>query len=105
MISFNSACQHLISCPCLSSEVAISPLFSSIVRIPSGYPGRPKVYISIEFLELLKEAGYTWVEISKLLGTSRSTLWRRLGENGISISSYCDVSDCALDYVVKRYQE
>ena len=89
----------------LSSEVAISPLFSSIVSIPSGSPGCPKVYISIEFLELLKEAGYTWVEISKLLGTSRSTLWRRLRENGISISSYCDVSDRALDYVVKRYQD
>lgn len=64
----------------------------------SGSPGRPKVYINIDFLELLREAGYTWVQISQVFGTSRTTLWRRLKESSISISKYSNISDSALDY-------
>ena len=73
--------------------------------MPSGSPGCPKVYVNVECVELLKEAGYTWTEIGAILGTSRSTLWRRLKDSGVSISPYCDVSDSALDYIVRRYQE
>ena len=73
--------------------------------MPSGSPGRPKVYVNVKFVELLKEAGYTWTEIGAILGTSKSTLWRHLKDSGVLISPYCDVSDSALDYIVRRYQE
>ena len=34
----------------------------------SGSPGRPKVYIKIDFLELLREVGYTWVRFLEQVG-------------------------------------
>ena len=52
--------------------------------VMSGSLGRPKVFINTDYIEFLREAGYSWNEISRLVGTSRSTLWRRLKENGIT---------------------
>lgn len=68
----------------------------------SGSPGRPKVYIKIDFLELLREVGYTWVQISQVFGTSRTTLWRCFKESGISILKYSNISDSALDYIAEE---
>lgn len=40
--------------------------------------GRPPIRISLEQVELMREAKFTWKEISGALLISRSTLWRRL---------------------------
>ncbi len=58
----------------------------------------------VDFYELLREAGYTLDEIATIFGTSRSTLWRRLKENNISVSKYSQISDQVLDYLVEQYQ-
>ena len=71
----------------LSCEAAISPSSSVKVLGMSGSPGRPKLYIKIDFLELLREVGYTWVQISQVFGTSRTTLWRCFKESGIQFQS------------------
>ena len=45
--------------------------------------------------------GYTWEQVADGLMVSRTTLWRRLTEIGISLSSYSDISDSELDGVME----
>lgn len=73
--------------------------------ISSGLPGRPSIFVNIEFVELLREAGYNWDEIAGAVGTSRTTLWRRLKDNGALIARYSDISNEGLDFLVKRFLE
>ena len=54
---------------------------------------------------MLRDAGYTWNDIAKVDGTSSTTMWRWLKENGAFITKYSEVSESALDYLVQRYQE
>ncbi len=44
---------------------------------------------------------YTWAEVADVLLISRATLWRRLTELGIPLSSYSDISDVELDGVME----
>ena len=88
-----------------ATDCTIPPVCTPEIVIMSGLPGRPKVHVNIEFVEMLREAGYTWIDIAKVVGTSRTTLWRRLKENGTLISQFSEVSDGALDYLVKGYQD
>ena len=44
---------------------------------------------------------YTWAEVADVLLISRTTLWRRLAELGIPLSSYSDISDAELDGVME----
>ena len=41
-----------------------------------GNPGRPRAIVNIEQAELLRTAGFTWEEVSRVVGVSRTTLWR-----------------------------
>ena len=59
--------------------------------------GRPPIRISLEQVELMREAKFTWKEISGALLISRSTLWRRLKQNGYSFRNYSDISDQELE--------
>ncbi|XP_064395913.1 uncharacterized protein LOC135342950 [Halichondria panicea] len=59
--------------------------------------GRPPIHISLEQVELMREAKFTWKEISGALLISRSTLWRRLKQNGYSFRNYSDISDQELE--------
>lgn len=54
--------------------------------------------VSIEEIELLRSMRFTWTKIAELLGISRSTLYRRLEEEGISQDMYyTPISDRDLD--------
>ena len=66
--------------------------------------GRPKVAINIEQVELFRTSGFTWDEISHLLGVSRTTLWRRLTELGLHFKKYSSISDSDLDSNVREIQ-
>lgn len=75
----------------------------SIERQP-GIPGRPFLHINIDQVEMLRQVGYTWQEVADAVGVSRTTLWRRLQEQNVTISSYTDISDADLDEMVKSIQ-
>ena len=71
----------------------------------SGRAGRPKVHISVELYELMKEASYSLTQIAEAFVTSRTTLWRRLKENNISHQKYSVISDHVLNYLIGNYQK
>lgn len=71
----------------------------------TGKPGRPSIHINIDYVELLHGAGYTLTDIACAMQVSRSTLWRRLQEEGVLLNSYTDISDTDLDSIIKNYQE
>ncbi len=43
---------------------------------------------------------YTWNQVAEVMMVSRSTLWRRLSELGVSFSRYSTISDLELDSVM-----
>ena len=96
--------QCLLALRKLSSYYQKPPLNTPTIVTMTGKPGRPILNL-YEFVELLREAGYTWLEISRVLGTRRSTFWRRLTESGITIEKYSEISDSSLDLLVRRYGE
>ena len=49
----------------------------------NGLPGRPKIAIDVEQIQSLRTIVFTWVDISKMLGISRSTLYRCCAEMGL----------------------
>lgn len=60
--------------------------------------GRPKVNVDIEDIEFLRGLRFSYTNIATILGISRSTLYRKLDEEGISrYSKYSDISDHELD--------
>ena len=67
--------------------------------------GRPSIRINIDYVELLHGAGYTLTNIACALQISRTTLWRRLQEAGITLNGYSNISDAELDIIVRCYQE
>ena len=66
-------------------------------------PGLPKLEISIEEIEYLQGLKFTW---TSLLGISRSTLYRRLKEEGINpTNTYSTVTDNDLDRIMKSIKQ
>ena len=63
-------------------------------------PGRPPLDINVENMELMREAEFTWDEISQALLVSRTTLWRRLKQSGYDFRTYTDISDHELESVL-----
>ena len=59
-------------------------LVTSLELTVNGEPGRPKYEIDEETLLHFRALGYKWKEIADLLLVSCWTLWRRVGELGIS---------------------
>ena len=66
--------------------------------------GRPVLRIDIDQVEMLRQVVYSWKEISDAVGVSRSTLWRCLQEQNLTLSSYSDISDSDLDTLVQGIQ-
>ena len=64
-------------------------------------PGRPLFEISPSIIETLMNLQFTSFDIALILGVSRSTVCRRMRQNGLSYSdNYCCISDCNLDEIV-----
>ena len=61
--------------------------------------------MNIEDIMDLRALGYTWVKVSQLLQISRSTLYRRLEDHGISPDDYSDITPLELDKVVKTVKQ
>ena len=50
-------------------------------------------------VELLQQLGFSSNRVSEFLLISRTTLWRRLRENGLNFKNFSCVSDSHLDYI------
>ena len=68
-------------------------------------PGRPKIKVNLDQVELLRSAKYTWDEVAVALMVSKSTILRRLKDVGIKITPYTDISDGDLDRIVLEFQQ
>jgi len=65
--------------------------------------GRPRIEVDVEDIEFLQGLRFSWTNVAKVLGISRSTLYRRLEEEGISRETrYSDMSDSDLDSLVRE---
>ena len=62
--------------------------------------GRPKVDVDNEDIIALKALNYGWTKIASILDISRSTLYRRLNEEGISCDLYTHLTSAELDELV-----
>ena len=69
-----------------------------------GHHGRPLLGINIDQVELLRTVGYSWQEVADAIGASRTTVWRHLQEQNITLSSYTDISDQDLYDLVRTIQ-
>ena len=65
--------------------------------------GRPLIPVNMEAVKELRSLNYTWKQIALYLGLSRSTLYRRLKENGID--KFTSLTDEQLDAVVLNIKE
>ena len=58
--------------------------------------------VDIEDIEFLRQLRFTWTRIAQILGISRSTLYRRLDEEELSIHlTYTVISDADLDRLIE----
>ena len=64
--------------------------------------GRPSIEISPSVLKCLVDLQFTSSDISLILGVSRSTVCRRMRQQGLShTGNYCCINDANLDEIVK----
>ncbi len=69
-----------------------------------GNQGRPSLAISKEILEDLRNTGYSWSEISKILQVSRWTVHRRVREFNLQhLDRFSDICDDELDQLIRGY--
>ena len=65
-------------------------------------PGRPPIDVDIHEIEYLRSLRFSWTRIAKVLGISRSTLYRRLGEEGLSRdATFTNITDAELDHKIQ----
>ena len=68
--------------------------------------GRPSIDVDMRDIEFLRGLRFSWTKVAEVLGISRSTLYRRLSEEGITHEgTYSDISDNSLDDLIKEIKE
>ena len=73
-------------------------------RCESAGAGRPKFKIEEETLLQLRNLGFTWKDIARLLLVSRWTLWRRVRELDIEMKTgFSDIVNDELDDIVQSF--
>lgn len=71
------------------------------LNLESGFRGRPRLTVSVETMIHLVELGLPSKSIARLLGVSRTTLFRRMAENNLSLSAtYSGCSEDELDSLI-----
>ena len=84
---------------------SVTSKINSLQRVLcTGNPGRSKLTMNREHVELLRSSEFTWEEVAQILSISHTTLWRRVQELGIPMCKYSDISDHDLDHLVRDIQ-
>jgi len=63
--------------------------------------GRPKVDVDLDDVEFLRSLKLTWTMVADVLGVSKSTIFRRMTEEGRVVSTYSSIDDGSLDSIVQ----
>ncbi|GBB83315.1 hypothetical protein RclHR1_10040004 [Rhizophagus clarus] len=89
----------------LNDATRSSPIKRYVKRVQTG--GRPKYVINIEAVKLLREQGFDWTKIGKILGVSASTIKRLRQDYSIEdpIQPYSLLADDDLDAIIKRLKQ
>lgn len=67
----------------------------------SGDAGRPCLNVDVHDILELRKLHFKWTKIASILGISRSTLYRRLNQAGITPTDYSDLSNQELDETIQ----
>ncbi len=67
--------------------------------------GRPRADVTAEDILEWRKLKFTWSKIAQLLDISRSTLYRRLQDSGISCDKYTAISNIQLDALMKAIKQ
>ncbi len=67
--------------------------------------GRPRCELDVEDIEFLRTLMFSYTKIADILGVSRSTLYRKMKEEGVSFDRYSPVSDQVLDNIVAEIKQ
>ncbi len=80
-------------------------LMGTCLTMTGNNAGRPRQFINMGQVEMLRSAGYSWSNIAESLQVSRSTLWRRVQSTGFSDPfRFTDISDRELDDLISTIQ-
>ena len=63
--------------------------------------GRPRVDVDLDDVEFLCSLRLSLTKVAALLGVSRSTIYRRMAEEGRAIGGYTAITDNALDLLIR----
>ena len=63
--------------------------------------GRPRLDVDLDDVEFLCSLKLSLTKVAALLGVSRSTIYRRMAEEGRVIGGYTAISDSALDILIR----
>ena len=90
----------------LSSAVAtaVTQVLSSYTEMRSEV-GRPKADVNLDDVEFLQSLNLSVTKIGTILGISRSTIYRRMTEEGRVMGTYSMISDASIDSIVRRIKE
>jgi len=72
-----------------------------VVFLQISHLGRPKKDVTVDDILSLRQLNYSWKKICDLLHISRSTLYRRMQESGISVDDYAKLSESSLDKIIQ----
>lgn len=88
------------------NDCTVPPIvLSSYTLHHTGLPGRPKIILNIDTIELLRHCGYTWCQVAQCLQISRTTLWRHLKDTDYQIQKYSEICDDELDGYLSQIQK
>ena len=65
------------------SKCNVASLHHAVISVRSSLPGRPGLFINSDIVLFLRSINFKWIDIAKLMGVSRSTLYRKCSELGI----------------------
>ena len=67
--------------------------------------GRPAALVDIQDIEFRRNLKFSYTDVAKILGVSRSTIYRKIEDEGVSFKKYTEISDRILDRIVTDIKE